>query len=133
MEVLATLLKNPTNCRVIDEYIRTCTSSEIEYNDLVYEVIGDLCLGKSCSHILTSLNNRHFGWNNTHFDMYKRKLNEQDYFLTHPYEVEEGVLECSKCHSKRTISYQRQTRSADEGATTFAQCVNCSHKWKHNN
>jgi DNA-directed RNA polymerase subunit M/transcription elongation factor TFIIS len=116
MEVLATLLKSQTNCRVIDEYIRTCTSTEIEYNDLLYEVIGDLCIGKSCSQILTSLNNRQFGWNNTHFD-----------------EVEEGVLECSKCHSKRTISYQRQTRSADEGATTFAQCVNCSHKWKHNN
>lgn len=45
-------------------------------------------------------------------------------------EVEEGVNECYRCGSKKTISQTVQTRSGDEGATTFVACINCKHRWK---
>lgn len=52
--------------------------------------------------------------------------------LTKPLEVEEGLYTCPKCKSKKTHSYSRQVRSADEPATTFITCANtdCSYKWK---
>jgi transcription elongation factor S-II len=34
----------------------------------------------------------------------------------------------SKCSSKCTFT-ELQMRSADEGATTFVTCVDCSYKW----
>ena len=37
---------------------------------------------------------------------------------------------CRSCKSKNIIVYQRQTRGADEGATTFVQCLDCNHRGK---
>jgi hypothetical protein len=54
---------------------------------------------------------------------------EEDDFIENPFQVEEGVLECYKCGSKRTISYTKQTRSADEPASVIATCINCKNKW----
>lgn len=50
--------------------------------------------------------------------------------------VQDSVLECSSCKhtnpkfSKKVSYYQLQVRSADEGITTFASCLNCGKHWK---
>ena len=41
-----------------------------------------------------------------------------------------GMFTCGRCKSKKTTYYQLQTRSADEGLTTFVQCQNCNNRWK---
>jgi len=41
-----------------------------------------------------------------------------------------GILICSKCKSRKTDFYERQTRSADEPTTKFANCFDCGHRWK---
>jgi DNA-directed RNA polymerase subunit M/transcription elongation factor TFIIS len=47
-------------------------------------------------------------------------------------EVVEGVLECPKCRFKKVMSFELQTRGADEPMTTFATCARkeCGHKWR---
>jgi DNA-directed RNA polymerase subunit M/transcription elongation factor TFIIS len=45
-------------------------------------------------------------------------------------EIKEGIHTCPKCKKKLTISVQKQTRSADEGATTFIKCTICKYTWK---
>lgn len=47
-------------------------------------------------------------------------------------EIKEGVLECRnpKCKSKRCYYYQLQTRSGDEGITTFVICSKCNSRYK---
>jgi len=40
-----------------------------------------------------------------------------------------STTNCSFCQSREVIVYQRQTRSADEGATTFITCLSC-HRTK---
>lgn len=37
---------------------------------------------------------------------------------------------CSKCKSRKIATSQEQTRSADEGATTFYECWNCGFVWR---
>jgi transcription elongation factor S-II len=39
---------------------------------------------------------------------------------------------CRKCKSKRCSYYQLQTRSADEGITTYVSCLDCGQRMKFN-
>jgi DNA-directed RNA polymerase subunit M/transcription elongation factor TFIIS len=57
-------------------------------------------------------------------------IDEQDDFIENPFEIEEGVIEC-RCGSKRVFSFSKQTRSADEPMTTYAECVQCGSKWTY--
>lgn len=47
--------------------------------------------------------------------------------------VVEGIFQCRKCKSKRVISAQVQTRSADEGSTNIMRCAECGFGWKEYN
>ena len=38
--------------------------------------------------------------------------------------------ECPKCQHKEAEYWQLQTRSADEGMTTFYRCTNCKYTWR---
>lgn len=60
----------------------------------------------------------------------KEKEQEVISLIINPPTTEEGDRVCGKCKGKRTISWQLQTRSADEPMTTFVQCVLCPNKWK---
>jgi DNA-directed RNA polymerase subunit M/transcription elongation factor TFIIS len=135
-KALSTLITKNKNVELVEKYIYNFTDTDDEYMNLLYESVG--IIGTSSDRtqaiktLITNIYGGVYGWNHPVYSEYKQKLEEEDQFLMNPFEIEEGVLEC-KCGSKRTISFQRQTRSADEGSTTFAQCVECGTKWRHNN
>ena len=73
------------------------------------------------------------GWNHPAFDVYKKQIEEENEFIENPHvNIEEGVIECRKCGSKRTFSYQKQVRSSDEGFSLFVNCINCNSTWREN-
>lgn len=41
-------------------------------------------------------------------------------------------FECGKCKQRRTIYFEKQTRSCDEPCTIFICCITCGHKWSVN-
>jgi DNA-directed RNA polymerase subunit M/transcription elongation factor TFIIS len=139
MEHLHPFVKSNANRQLLETYLRRNSRSETEYLTLCYESLGMLVAGARAHvptqevvrSILRTVNGRAWGWNHPMFTDAVAMEEEQIGFETNPFEVEEGVLECSRCHSKRTISFQRQTRSADEMSTTFAQCVDCGKRWRH--
>lgn len=47
-------------------------------------------------------------------------------------EKKKGVNRCKRCGSWYTTFTQAQTRSADEGITTFVECSDCSFRFKFN-
>lgn len=83
-------------------------------------------------YITQRLNNNLVGWNHPVFDTWRRQQQEQDDYIKVPIEVEEGVLECIKCKSKRVFSTSVQTRAADEPMTTIAHCTKCGSQWTQN-
>ena len=40
------------------------------------------------------------------------------------------LFTCRKCKQSKCTYYQLQTRSSDEGITTFVQCLSCNSRWK---
>ena len=73
------------------------------------------------------------GWNHPHFTELKEKEMEFELYIQTPPEVAEGVLLCKKCESKKVLSFQTQTRSADEPMTTVAKCLTWRSEWTENN
>ena len=96
-------------------------SSVTNKKEVLHQVVQDI---QQCG--------KQYIWKQPLFNEYRLKLEEEDYFQLNPVDFEEGVMECV-CGSRRTISYQRQTRSADEGFTTFVRCVDCKKSWRNNN
>ena len=43
--------------------------------------------------------------------------------------VTSNLFTCPVCKKNKTYYEAKQTRSADEGNTTFIICANCGHKW----
>lgn len=44
--------------------------------------------------------------------------------------VVDGDIECPKCHSKKILREEKQTRSCDESQTVFCHCTSCGKRWK---
>lgn len=133
-DLLSQILKNDNNVRIIENVVYTiCTTDDqyIDYNDLMYEVMGYILKRKGpLKDCMNDIVNRKIYWNNPCFDNYKECIVMKQDIAS---QIEEGVLECFKCKSKKIISFQKQIRSADEGITTFSQCSECGNKWKNNN
>lgn len=83
--------------------------------------------------ISNNIPSMYLGWNHPIFDEYKKQLEEENDFIENPHvNIEEGVIECNKCGSKKTFSYQKQVRSSDEGFSLFVNCINCNSTWREN-
>ena len=86
--------------------------------------------GNDIKTILEKYNNGLVLFNKPIFKDIKEINMEEQKFLEKPFEVDEGVLECQACGSKRTYSFSKQTRGGDEGTTVFAKCAECGKTWK---
>ena len=47
-------------------------------------------------------------------------LNDRDY---------QAIVRCRRCGSQEVSWEEKQTRSADEGATLFCACATCKNRW----
>jgi DNA-directed RNA polymerase subunit M/transcription elongation factor TFIIS len=65
-------------------------------------------------------------WKHLLDDKYKREkvmYEENEVAMT-------DQFKCGRCKSRKCTYYELQTRSADEGMTTFITCINCGNRWK---
>lgn len=143
IQALACVMDKECNIKIVEKYTHFASMKhdayEDVYRDQIYENVCYLMehtsSKKAISELVRNLYKNGLFWNHDLYGEYVRvhaQQEEEDVFLTNPLEVEEGVIECV-CGSKYTISYQRQTRSADEGSTTYVECVECGKKWRFNN
>ena len=93
--------------------------SETEKLDKIYEMAFQLQDGNHLQNTFKSLKESKLGLSHPDFSVIAKKMEETDLFMNKNFETVEGVNECSKCKSKRTISFTKQVRSADEGASVF--------------
>ena len=129
-QVLSNYIKNSKNVNIIENKINKVTCNQDEYKSLILEIVNVKRNGSSSKSIMDILKRGCFLNNSQEYVDFRDKIEEHDGFLVKPFEVEEGVLECGKCGSNKTISYTKQTRSGDESTSVFALCYNCNNKWK---
>jgi len=132
---LKTVLTQEKNIDTIEKYIYKLSSKnniniEENYNDNLYQIIGDIIDEVKLKTILENIKNNKLGWEHHSFDEMNICVAEQNDFIKNPFEVEEGVFQCKQCGSKRVYSYAKQDRSCDEGTSVYAQCVACKAKWR---
>ena len=113
--------------KYINQYIINMSHQDITM--LLYSILLDIDK-LPLKEVLNNIKTCKYNWDNQYFDDIKSNIKEQDNFIVCPFEVDEGVLECTKCGSKKTFSYSKQTRSGDESTTVFATCVMCKSSWK---
>lgn len=132
MNAIQHVLKNPRNREWVERIGQL--HPDIQIYDILYIIQTSSNKKQTLEelHSQISENGPAYIWRQPEFNQYREMMEEEHYFQLNPIEFEEGVMEC-RCGSHKTISYQRQTRSADEGATTFVKCVECKHSWRHNN
>ena len=123
--------KNKKCIKVINKFLNNKIKNE-DKNRITLQVIEDLkSNNKTFQKVILDLKSNQYSWNHSCFSDSHFNETEILEYLIKPFEVEEGVLCCIKCKSKRSYSYQKQTRSADEPMSTFATCANCGYSWKY--
>jgi DNA-directed RNA polymerase subunit M/transcription elongation factor TFIIS len=130
ISALQTVLSSEKNIGILDKNIFLKSTDEESYKRIIFQTIGDIINNVKLADILKNIKNGDVGWVHPTFITSATQITEQDDFIEHPFEVEEGVIEC-KCGSKRVFSYSKQVRSADEPMSTFAHCVKCNKKWTY--
>lgn len=127
---LSMVLSSQKNIDIFERYIFNSSKSLIEYKQNLYNVMFEINSGNDIKTILEKYNNGLVLFNKPIFKEIKEINMEEQKFLEKPFEVDEGVLECQACGSKRTYSFSKQTRGGDEGTTVFAKCAECGKTWK---
>jgi DNA-directed RNA polymerase subunit M/transcription elongation factor TFIIS len=128
-ELCCLLFKKKQNSERLVEFLKTHYSpEEVEY--LLYEIVVEYLYTDNLHQVMEQVQKKEIGWNHPNFSQISQDLQEEDDFIQNPPVVEEGVMECSKCHSKRTFSFSKQTRRSDESATVFVRCSNCNYTYK---
>ena len=75
---------------------------------------------------------RNFLFDHSAFDPIRYLLQEENKFIDDPPSINEGLMPCRFCKSKKTISFEKQTRSSDEAATLFINCLECNKNFRIN-
>jgi len=130
VQVLSKYITSNKNVKLLERNVNEVTNNQEDYKKLILELVNHKRGGMSSKDILKLLKSKSVLERGSVYEEYRIKLKEHDGFLIKPFEVDEGVLECGKCGSNKTISYTKQTRSGDESTTVFALCYNCNNKWK---
>lgn len=128
---LNSFIKKEQNRKNIAKMLWRFSDQDLSYaNYILFEIFSDYLCSFKVTDVINNVKNKTMGWSHPNFEKNNRTQKEFDNFLVNPPEVEEGVIECHRCGSKKTFSFSKQTRSADESATVFVRCSNCNKTFR---
>lgn len=129
--VLASFIKKQVNRVNTAKVLWKRAEGNPDYaNYLLYEVFAEYLVSPKLEEVLGSIKSKTIGFSHPVFEEYKIQRMEYDTFLMNPPELEEGVIECTRCGSRKTFSFSKQTRRADESATVFVRCAQCGKSFR---
>ncbi len=102
------------------------------YIDLIREFIRESYF-KTIDKTYKNFDLNKFLWNSNNYDEARDNELKEIKNIQTPIAIVEnnGLYTCYKCNQSKTMSYDVQTRRADEGGTIFVNCMNkdCLNRW----
>ena len=95
-----------------------------------YEIHVEWSIYPRIEDLFQFIRQKKIGYFHSEFDTIRQEIEEEENFIMCPPVIDEGVIECRRCKSRRTFSFNKQTRSSDEAVTVFVRCVNCGHQFR---
>lgn len=133
IDIVDSFCSKKENSELLKKRIKMYSDSSVNKDDIIYEVGFLLKQEKlNLKDTFELLKNENLFKNHPNFIDISKKMKEMDQFMDKPFEVTEGVNVCHKCNSKRTLSYNRQTRGGDEGMTVYVFCIDCKFRYTMN-
>lgn len=106
------------------------------YQKLSYEKVGQLLdPSLDISKVLKDIENCITNWDSVPYKKFQDKHKKNISAMTSKPDVQSGgfpckMKDCRSYKTKETIWYQSQTRSGDEGMTTYVTCMVCGDRYK---
>ena len=126
-DILKKYISNIENQKKIMIYLETITKEKEEQKCILYETISN---STKTNHFFERMKTKQFLFDHSKYNDIRHNLEEQQRFIDNPPVMEDGVIECYKCKSKKTYSYAKQTRASDEGTSVFVRCAECQHQFR---
>lgn len=124
-------------CRTVEASCRAVAATECEYREHVLRAAHNMRANHKVGTEVVRVSNAHLARNtdverlerarhvqSTRFrDMLRDKYDELDdeQFL--------AIVKCRRCGGTDIAWEEKQTRSADESATVFCECLTCKNRW----
>lgn len=133
IEILSTKLSKQ-NAESFEKLIYTMfeKNKKIGYSNIAYEKIGEIFSAKTKEdkqQIIQDIKQSKMGYESSAYKNIKNEIDIENDRVINPPVVKKGVYKC-KCGSRKTWSYQLQTRSMDEPMTNFINCIDCGREWR---
>ena len=129
-ELCGILFQKKDNAERLLKFLYTLSPKQEDIQEMLYEIVVEYLFTDNLHQVMEQVQKKEIFWTHPNFSQIRQEFQEEDDFIQNPPVVEEGVMECQKCHSKRTFSFSKQTRRSDESATVFIRCSNCSYTYK---
>lgn len=129
-EKFKNIIKNKQNRKNIYEHLKKKCKNETEMYLKFYELYCEFTSFPNKEYLLQQLKNDNFLYNHQDFADIRDIVREEEEFITKPPELSEGILSCKFCMSRKTLSYEKQTRSSDEQSTIFVKCLECNKSFR---
>ena len=122
--ILRKFVKKEQHRKQIKDFLDVKTKDEKLQQFILFETFSNK------DNALNMLKNKQFLFEHDDYNEIRLRVKEQEEFLENPTQVEDGVIQCSRCKSHKTFSYAKQTRASDEGTTVFVRCSQCNHQFR---
>jgi DNA-directed RNA polymerase subunit M/transcription elongation factor TFIIS len=137
IKLLENKYSNKISKEIEKEIFQLSERTKILYQEIAYEKLGEFISSESITtdsykKLLDDLKSSRLGYDSSYYQEYKVKQLQENNLMINPPTIVKSIYKCknSKCLSDKTYSWQAQTRSADEGMTTFVSCSICGQKYK---
>lgn len=132
------IIRDKNNRIKIYNFLKNHTKEQItnesDYEELLYYIFYELHVEwnvfPSLKEFFLTIKKKKFVYEHGNYDLIRKEIQEEEDFIMNPPVVDEGVIQCKRCKSSRTISFNKQTRSGDEAVSVFVRCVDCGAQFR---
>lgn len=106
------------------------------YKECSFEKVGHLLSTSEVGIILDDIRNSVISWDSAPYKTFQENRKKNMSLMTEKAEVQSGgfpcrMKDCPSSKTNETVWYQSQTRSGDEGMTTYVVCTICGDRYIH--